>query len=133
MAEGCGICPNFTSNSCVTCVSNNPASIITCTFSVQSVVCESISGNFSDPVTFQLGGTCITANNISLTLVPDAPTFDRILPYYSDTSHKLFKLDLYFSTTSNVTVSMGIIVTINYFFTLYTRDLSTHRVDSMNL
>ena len=55
MAEGCGICPYTTSSSCVTCVSNSPA-ITTCTFSVQSVACENVSGNFSDPVTFKLGG-----------------------------------------------------------------------------
>ena len=52
--EGCGVCPRSTSDPCVTCVNNNQAINATCDFSVQSVVCENITGNFSSPVTFQL-------------------------------------------------------------------------------
>ena len=56
LASNCGSCPTTTNHTTVTCT-NVPTNGSVCTFAIQTVVCQNITGNSSDSVQGTLKGT----------------------------------------------------------------------------
>ena len=61
-AVNCGLCPSSTYFTSATCIINDilMADNMTCTFSIQTVVCEDIAGDASNHVTASIRGKCHT-------------------------------------------------------------------------
>lgn len=56
IASNCGRCPTITAHTTVVCT-DIPTNGNNCTFAVQTLVCDSVAGNVSDPVHILLRGT----------------------------------------------------------------------------
>ena len=108
-AVNCGVCPNSTFNVSAVCrIDDLNSAVATCAFSVQTYVCDStISEENSNVVVAVLKSRysvhiynydCIIILIYTIMiLVPQAPKFKRILPYYSSLN-KLKKTDIQFNT-----------------------------------
>ena len=108
----CGICPNRTSSNFAYCsISDVPNNV--CEFSVRSVVCDDLAGNWSIPITVSLQGMCNSCINHSscmhacmhacmlmdiINLVPEVPVITEVIASYgSDENKNLLNLDIKFN------------------------------------
>ena len=55
-AENCGLCPVTTHHTTATCTGIHPATYHQCSFGVQTVVCDDVTGNASTVVSASLRG-----------------------------------------------------------------------------
>ena len=95
VASNCGSCPATTVHTTVVCT-NIPINSNICTFAIQTVVCDGLAGNVSDPIHVLLRGTTCHGAMIHDCLyyimyafiVPDPPTGLKVIPRYSyDSGH----------------------------------------------
>ena len=58
VASNCGRCPTTTAHTTAVCT-DIPANSNICTFAIQTIVCDGVAGNVSDPIHARLRGTDI--------------------------------------------------------------------------
>ena len=56
VASNCGSCPAITAHTTVVCT-NIPTNSDICTFAIQTIICDGLAGNVSDPIHVLLRGT----------------------------------------------------------------------------
>ena len=64
LASNCGSCPTTTNHTNVTCT-GIPSNDSLCNFSIQTVVCGNITGNWSKPLTFNIIADTVSLNDMS--------------------------------------------------------------------
>ena len=66
-SESCGSCPSHITTTSVSCAFNASHVPGVCRFAVRTIVCDSIIGNWSEPVNATLKGTSLSATTDNLT------------------------------------------------------------------
>ena len=92
----CGICPFITTNTTTIC-SGIQIGTNNCTFTIQTNVCDSLTGDVTQ-VPLILKGKCINFINnylllCQLSTVPNVPVIN-VIPRYSHSTQKLFSLQI---------------------------------------